>query len=122
MFGNTEKSSKLINRLLLEGTSPISIIRSITNYLIRIKNTQVEMKKGIRFEEAIKILKPPVFWKEKDDFQKHCANWSSSRIDYSLSSLIDTEVKCKLDSKLAKLHCEKSIARIAQIGKKTFRA
>ena len=122
MFGNTEKSSKLINRLLLEGTSPISIIRSITNYLIRIKNTQVEMKKGSRFEEAIKILRPPVFWKEKDDFQKHCANWSSSNVDYSLSNLMDTEVECKLNSKLAKLYCEKSIAKIALIGKKAFRA
>ena len=80
------------------------------------------MKKGSRFEEAIKILRPPVFWKEKDDFKKHCANWSSSSVDYSLSNLMDTEVECKLNSKLAKLHCEKSIARIALIGKKAFRA
>ena len=120
MFGNTKKSSKLINRLLLEGTSPISIIRSITNYLIRVKNTQVEMKKGNRFDDAIKILKPPVFWKEKDDFQKHCTKWSSNNVNQSLSNLVDTEINCKLNSKLAKFYCEKSLASIARIGQKTF--
>lgn len=120
MFGNTEKSSKLINKLLLEGTNPISIIRSITNYLIRVKNTQVEMKKGNRFDDAIKILKPPVFWKEKDDFQKHCTKWSINNVDQSLSNLVNTEINCKLNSKLAKLYCEKSLASIALVGKNTF--
>ena len=33
------------------------------------------MKKGNNFDSSIKILKPPVFWKDKDNFQKHCFKW-----------------------------------------------
>ena len=72
MFGNTSKSSKIINKLLSEGTSPISLVRSLINYLLRVQQTKIEMKKGNNFDSSIKILKPPVFWKDKDNFQKHC--------------------------------------------------
>ena len=60
MFGNTSKSSKIMNKLLLEGTSPISLIRSLSNYLLRIKQTKIEMKKGNNFDSSIKSLRPPV--------------------------------------------------------------
>ena len=75
MFGNTSKSSIIINKLLSEGASPISLIKSLTNYLIRIQKTKVDMGKGNSFDISIKTLKPPVFWKDKDSFQRHCLQW-----------------------------------------------
>ena len=77
MFGNTSKSSKIMNKLLLEGTSPISLIRSLSNYLLRIQQTKIEMKRGNNFDSSIKSLRPPVFWKDKDSFQRHsdCADF-----------------------------------------------
>ena len=121
MFGNTSKSSKIVNKLLSEGTSPISLIRSLTNYLMRIKLTKIEMKKGNNFDKAIKVLKPPVFWKEKDSFQKLCLKWPIQNIEKNLSKLLETEILCKLNSKLANLNCEKSILFIANNGKQYFK-
>ena len=121
MFGNVAESSKIIHKLLSEGASPISLIRSLTNYLIRLQQTKIEMKKGYRFEESIKILKPPVFWKDKDSFQKHCIKWSLQGIEKNLFKLLETEVMCKLNSKLANLNCEKSILFIANNGKQYFK-
>ena len=42
MFGNAPKSSKIINKLLTEGASPISLIRSLINYLLRIQQTKMK--------------------------------------------------------------------------------
>ena len=121
MFGNASKSSKIINKLLAEGTSPISLIRSLINYLLRVQQTKIEMKKGNNFDSSIKILKPPVFWKDKDNFQKHCFKWPLQSIESSLDGLLETEVACKLNSKLAHINCEKSILLIANNGKQYFK-
>ena len=120
MFGNTSKSSKIINKLLSEGTSPISLVRSLINYLLRVQQTKIEMKKGNNFDSSIKILKPPVFWKDKDNFQKHCFKWPLQSIESSLNKLLETEIACKLNSKLANINCEKSILLIANNGKQYF--
>jgi len=121
MFGNASKSSKIINKLLNEGTSPISLIRSLINYLLRIQQTKIEMKKGNDFEQSIKSLRPPVFWKEKDNFQKHCLKWPLQEIELNLSKLLETEISCKLNSKLANLNCEKSILLLANNGRQYFK-
>ena len=121
MFGNTSKSSKIINKLLSEGTSPISLVRSLINYLLRVQQTKIEMKKGNNFDSSIKILKPPVFWKDKDNFQKHCFKWPLRSIESSLNRLLETEITCKLNSKLANINCEKSILLIANNGRQYFK-
>ena len=121
MFGNTAKSSKIINKLLSEGASPVSLIRSLTNYLTRIQQTKIEMKKGNNFETSIRILKPPVFWKDKGNFERHCHKWPLSSIENSLFKLLETEVSCKLNSNLASLNCEKSILLVADSGRNYFR-
>ena len=121
MSGNTSKSSTIINKLLIEGINPVSLIRSLINYLNRIQSAKIEMKKGNTFDNAIKILKPPVFWKDKDSFQRHCTMWPIFAIEASLSKLLETEIICKLNSKLAKENCEKSILLIADSGKRYFR-
>ena len=79
------------------------------------------MRKGNDFENAIKILRPPVFWKDKDNFQKHCLKWPIEQIEKILNGLTSTEIECKLNSKLAKTSCENSLLLIAYRGKKYFR-
>ena len=122
MYGNTSKSSKILSKLLSEGASPISILRSLMKYLIRLQKTKIEMKKGNNFEQSIKTLRPPVFWKEKDNFQKHCLKWPLQDIETNLSKLLETEISCKLNSKLANLNCEKSILLLASNGRQYFKS
>ena len=49
----------------MEGTNPISILRSLMIYLKRVQKTNVEIKKGASFEEAIKELRPAVFGRRR---------------------------------------------------------
>ena len=121
MFGNSIKSSKIVNKLLSEGVSPISLLRSLMNYLIRLQKTKIEMKKGNNFENAIKNLKPPLFWKDKENFKSHCQRWPLEIIEKNLDRLLETEISCKLNNKVSILDCEKSILLIANSGKQYFK-
>lgn len=120
MNGNTSKSSKIVNKLLSEGVNPISLLRSLISYFLRIQATKIEMKKGKNFDVSIKVLKPPVFWKDKDSFQNHCLKWPLKNIEKSLDQLLQTEISCKLNSNLAIFNCEKSILIIAKNGQEFF--
>ena len=121
MYGNTSKSSKIISRLLSEGTNPISLVRSLMNYIIRIQKTKIEMKKGNNFENAVRDLKPPLFWKDKESFQRHCLKWPIQGIEYNLNKLLEAEIICKLNSKLAILNCEKTILLVASSARQYFK-
>ncbi len=120
MYGNTAKSSNIISKLLSEGNNPISILRSLINYLKRLQKVKVEMKKGNNFDAAIKFLRPPLFWKDKDNFQQHCVRWPLNKIEKNLSKLLDTEIDCKSNSKLSSILCERSILTICHEGKQHF--
>ena len=120
MYGNTIKSSNIINKLLSEGSNPISILRSLINYHKRVQKVKVEMKKGSNFDNAIKFLRPPLFWKDKDNFQQHCVRWPLSKIEKNLSQLLDAEIDCKTNSKLSSILCERSILTICHEGKQHF--
>ena len=121
MYGNTSKSSKIISRLLSEGNNPISLVRSLMNYIIRIQKTKIEMKKGNNFENAVRDLKPPLFWKDKESFQRHCLKWPLKSIEHNLNKLLEAEIICKLNSKLAILNCEKTILLVASSAKQYFK-
>ena len=121
MYGNTSKSSKIISRLLSEGNNPISLLRSLMNYIIRIQKTKIEMKKGNNFENAVRDLKPPLFWKDKESFQRHCLKWPLKSIEHNLNKLLEAEIICKLNSKLAILNCEKTILLVASSAKQYFK-
>ena len=120
MYGNTTKSSNIISKLLSEGNNPISIIRSLINYLKRLQKVKVEMKKGSNFDTAIKFLRPPLFWKDKNNFQQHCLRWPLDKIEKNLSKLLDAEIDCKLNSKLSSILCERSVLTICHEGKQHF--
>jgi len=120
MYGNTTKSSNIISKLLSEGNNPISVLRSLINYLKRVQKVKVEMKKGSNFDTAIKFLRPPLFWKDKDNFQQHCVRWPLNKIEKNLSRLLDAEIDCKTNSKLSSILCERSILTICHEGKQHF--
>ena len=120
MYGNTAKTSNIISKLLSEGNNPISILRSLINYLKRVHKVKVEMKKGSNFDNAIKFLRPPLFWKDKENFQQHCVRWPLNKIEKNLSRLLDAEIDCKTNSKLSSVLCERSILTICHAGKQYF--
>ena len=120
MYGKTGRSSDVLNKILTEGTNPIAVIRSLIIYLKRIQATKIHMKRGADFEVAIKNLKPPVFWKEKDSFKIHCQKWPLKIIEKNLSDLLDAEVQCKSDSNLAKIICERFITEISHRGSQYY--
>ena len=99
----------------------MAILKSFNNYTMRIRLTQVELSKGKQFDEAIKVLRPPVFWKEKSDFKRHCLMWPANMIDNIINEVLSSEIKCMTNNVIAKEQCEKTLFGISSTAKRYSR-
>tara|TARA_B100001996_G_C18571325_1_gene558546 strand:+ start:21 stop:1043 length:1023 start_codon:yes stop_codon:yes gene_type:complete len=120
MYGKVNQVSKNLYKIFDEGTNAVAIIRSLLNYLVRVHKTQIEIKKTVNFDEAIKHLRPPIFWKDKDNFRNHCSKWPSRDILHCINRLLEAEFMCKSQSSLNNAICEKYILSIAKKGEIYF--
>tara|TARA_Y100000816_G_scaffold128003_1_gene90159 strand:+ start:1832 stop:2857 length:1026 start_codon:yes stop_codon:yes gene_type:complete len=117
LSGKADRSINIIKKLLMEGARPITLIRSLVNYLKRLKITKIQIKKGVTFDEAIKSLKPPVFWKDKDSFKFICNNWPLPEIEKCISLLLAAEINCIKNSETSEIMCEKFMMDITAKGR-----
>ena len=120
MYGKVNQVSKNLYRIFDEGTNAVAIIRSLLNYMVRVHKTQIEIKKTGNFDEAIKQLRPPVFWKDKDNFRNHCSKWPTKEILHYIERLLEAEYMCKTQSSLNNEICEKYVLLIAKKGEVYF--
>ena len=118
--GQPNKVSINLNRIFAEGVNPVAVVRTMLTYVQRIQITQIALKKTNDFESAIKSLKPPVFWKDKDNFKLHCKKWPISETILNFDLLVDTELNCKIDYNLTNILCERALINIAVRGQKYF--
>ncbi|MFL2886155.1 MAG: DNA polymerase III subunit delta [Candidatus Pelagibacterales bacterium] len=118
--GNPNKTSIFLSKIFAEGINAITIIRTMINYVQRVQTTQIALKKTNNFDNAIKSLKPPVFWKDKDLFKLHCIKWPINETVLNFDLLVNAELKCKSDYNLTNILCERALIKIANKGKKYF--
>ena len=95
--GNIHKTNKLLSETMLEEEKNVYYLNLINIRLNKIKELKkLALNKNI--EAAISDLKPPIFWKEKDDFISQVKKWDSQKISKILQRTYDLEVKIKSNS------------------------
>ena len=77
-------------------------------------------KETSNIETIISNLKPPVFWKDKDNFKLHCKKWPIKETVLNFNLLVDTELNCKSNYSLTNILCERALINIAVRGQKYF--
>lgn len=85
LAGNITEANKSLDRFLDAGGSAISALRTLHFRLLRI----VDAQSGARF------LRPPVFEKERPEFNKMLRDWNSARVNRALTTLYAAEKTCK---------------------------
>ena len=71
-------------------------LSSINQRLNKLRELAINAKKS-NLSEAMKNLKPPVFWKDKPNFLKQAEKWDGSKIRHALNKTYEMELKIKSD-------------------------
>jgi DNA polymerase-3 subunit delta len=104
--GDVETLDWAMNRALQEGQTAIGILRAVMRHFQRLHLAAARMAAGATPDEAVRALRPPLFFKLQERFAAQLAAWPVRRIAAALDALTLAE----LDSKRAVLPQETVLA------------
>lgn len=97
LLGNKQSTNKLLSETLLEKEKNIFYINVLNQRFNKLNELDENLKKN-NLSKAIDALRPPIFWKERPNFEKQASRWSSSKIRKMLKKTYDLELKLKSNS------------------------
>jgi len=115
--GNALAVDKAIDRCLSSEISPIAILRAVAGHLVRLQLALEKIQEGDTPEQAMKRLRPPVFFKAKGQFQVQLLHWTKSRTLRALGLLLKAEQECKQTNMPNTAICGRTLHQVAAIAR-----
>jgi DNA polymerase-3 subunit delta len=112
--GNQANIDKMLAKMFSEGINPVVVIRSIQRHFQRLHFIHSQRAKGESLDQALGKLRPPVFFKRKDNFERQVYNWSADNINRALLIATKNEIDSKTTGLPAEILCNRALMRIAQ--------
>jgi len=100
-------------RVWAEGAAPVALLRAMARHLQRLHLAHGLIAAGKRPDDAVKSLRPPVFWKQQSALAAQARAWPADRLGWALARLLDTEAACKRTGAPAQLLAERCLVEIA---------
>ncbi|OUJ02810.1 DNA polymerase III subunit delta [Acetobacter cibinongensis] len=110
--GRRADADLAIERALAEGTSPITIARAFLSHLHRLRRVRAAMADGESRTEAVKALRPPVFFKRTAGFNRALDLWSLAALTEALQETQALELACKQTGAPDELLCKRHVATL----------
>jgi len=114
--GDAQKAGSLLSFLWAEQTSPVTILRSVQRYFMKLHMARHLMVETGNALAAVKQLRPPVFWKQEKPMVAQLNRWSLERLEKRLSELREAEALCKKTGIPAETLCAQLLMNIAAKG------
>jgi DNA polymerase-3 subunit delta len=108
--GDLPGLERAVTRSYHEGSSPISLLRAVARHLQRV---HVVAGAGSNVEDAMKRLRPPVFWKAAPAFRAQAEAWRPGQLARALDRLLEAEAACKRSGAPAETLAARALLEIA---------
>jgi DNA polymerase-3 subunit delta len=94
--GDVAMADRALELAMAEGAAPVQILRTAMNHLQRLHRARLAMEeRGLTAADAVKGVRPPVFYQKVAPFGRSLGLWSSSSLTAALGSLAEAERGCK---------------------------
>ncbi len=120
--GNVEQLMQLLDKLFLEGTNAVVMLRTITRHMQRLLDIYDAMEEGISEDQAIKSLRPPIFFKHIPTIKSQLRCWNKKRIIQILHLLSKAEIEIKTHHEQSELLCHHYLMHMARTATKRMAA
>lgn len=111
--GRRTEADLAIERALAEGISPIAIARTFLSHLHRLRRVRAAMADGASRSDAIKGLRPPVFFKRTNSFNRAVDLWPLAALTKAVQETQALELSCKQTGAPDALLCKRYVAGLA---------
>ncbi|MGE4221569.1 MAG: DNA polymerase III subunit delta [Alphaproteobacteria bacterium] len=115
--GDLEMLDRALERCLQDGAVPVSILRAIGGHLLRLQAARARVDRGETTEQAMKSLRPPVFFKWTGRFQAQLRSWSLPALAKAIETVLEAERRCKTTGIPEHAVCGMALLQIAGLGR-----
>ncbi|NQW09741.1 MAG: DNA polymerase III subunit delta [Alphaproteobacteria bacterium] len=115
--GRPEGILPSLDRAFRQGESPIMIQRLALGYFQRLHLAVVRKNAGRNPADAVKSLRPPVFFKAVEPLTRQTARWTSEATARALARLGEAEIHCKSTGYPAEAECGQALIDVARIAR-----
>ncbi len=110
-FAEVERTS---SRCFAEGTNPVQVLRATQRHLQRLHLVAACLAAGEGVDTALRRLRPPVFWRVKDRFEKQARVWRPSALAWAMTEILEAETACKQTGTPAEIVARGAVLEIAR--------
>ncbi len=114
--GNLPELNKLFQSAEAEGTSPIGMVRAVTNHFLKLVEYRRIIDQGTPVDTALKSQRPPIFYQRMDAVKRQVRIWSIPMLETQLLSLSAAETEVKRTGMPARPLVERCLLQIAVIA------
>ena len=112
--GNVAGSDRAMGLALAEGAASVAVLRAAQNHLHRLRQARLAMDAGAPAADAVRGLRPPLFFRRTDIFQRALSVWSSSGLLRAADAMAQAEAGCKRTGAPDAVLCREAIATLAR--------
>lgn len=103
-------------RAIASGESAQAIILIMQRYFLKLHRVRADLDSGRSLEDALRGLRPPLHFKQRDAFAAQVRNWSKSSLDAALGRIAETAKSARLSSQLEDTLAERLVLAIAAMA------
>jgi len=107
-----------LGRVFGDGVHGVGVLRAVARHILRLHQCTGIVASGKGVKQAMKALRPPVFFAHEDMFASQLNRWRPERLTEALDLLSAAEIDCKTTGMPVEAVCGRVLMRIAQMGRR----
>lgn len=114
--GDAARVERALARALGEGENAVAVLRAAARHFQRLHLAGSRIAAGARPDDAVRGLRPPVFFKHQERFEAELERWPPPRAATALGLLLEAEGNCKRTGFPAETLCSEALLRLARLA------
>ena len=116
--GDIAAADRAVERSFAEGMAAVALVRSVLLHLSRLHQARGRMETGASAQEAVKAMRPPVFWKRETEMVRAVGAWSGRRLGAAMGEARRAELACKRTGAPDLVIARRLVMAVARSGKR----
>ncbi len=116
-LGQAAEAVTECDRSIAGGENAQAIIAAVQRHFLRLHRLRSALDGGRSMEDALRQLRPPPHFKQKDAIERQARDWSLARLDAALARTADAAKRARLNSGLDSTLAESLLLDLAALAK-----
>jgi DNA polymerase-3 subunit delta len=115
--GQVQRAVAECGRAVSSGESPQAIIAATQRHFQRLHRARSAVDRGGSLEDALRQMRPPLHFKQKDAFAAQCRMWTTARLTDALSRISGVAKAARLAGSLDEAMSERLVMSLAMMAR-----